>query len=191
MKTHISEIISNRYSPMIFETRAVSDEDMQILLEAASLAASSYNAQPWRFIFAFRGTEEYELLRSLLSEYNQNWTSGAPVLILSLAQHIDEKGNVNYYGMYDLGQAVSSMALQASSMDMQIHQMGGFDMNKTRELLKIPASYLPGAMIALGYPGDKTKLEGHFRDRAHEPRVRKSVSEISGGTDFFTIQKKK
>ncbi len=185
MKIHISELISNRYSPMIFDTKAVSGEDIKVLLEAASLAASSYNAQPWRFIYALKGTKDYELLYSLLSDYNQNWTKDAPVLVLSVAQHIDENDKMNYYGMHDLGQAVSSMAVQASYMGIQIHQMGGFDMDKARELLKIPASYIPGAMIAIGYPGDKTKLEGHFRDRAHEPRVRKPISEISGGVNFF------
>jgi len=186
MKTQITESIQNRYSPMIFNDTKVSEETMNLLLTAATLAASSYNSQPWRFIWAEKGSEGYEKLRSLLSEYNQAWTATAPVLMLSLTLHVDEKGNSNYYSLHDLGQAVSSMAIQASSMGLQLHQMGGFDMVMAREVLKMPESYLPGAMIALGYPGDKSLLSGHFLDRANEPRIRLSIDEVSGNIEMFS-----
>jgi nitroreductase len=170
---------------MIFDERTISNDSLNILLESAVLAASSHNAQPWRFIYAMKGTEGYETLRSLLSEYNQDWTMTAPVLMLAIAQQVDEKGRSNYYALHDLGQAVSSMAIQASLMGIQIHQMGGYDQLQSRVLLQIPENFVPGSMIALGYPGDKSLLEGRYKDRANEPRKRFSLTEASGGVDFF------
>lgn len=187
MKTNIHEPIQNRFSPMIYNGEMLNSEMIHTLLESASLAASSYNAQSWRFIYAVKGSQDYSLLRSLLSEYNQVWTTDAPVLMLSVAKRTDDKGKENYYAMHDLGQAASSMAIQASAMGLQIHQMGGYDMAKARNLLKIPEDYMPGAMIAIGIPGDISQLKGHFRERAEEPRSRLSITEISGGVDFFTI----
>lgn len=185
MKTNILHAIHNRFSPMIFENKSIDQETMSVLFEAATLAASSFNAQPWRFIWAAKGTDQYELLRSFLSDYNKNWTSTAPVLMIAIAQNVTEKGENNYFALFDLGQSVSSMAIQASSMGIQLHQMGGFDMEKAASELGLPSGYSVGSMIALGYPGDKSLLEGHFSQRANEPRVRKSVAEISGGTVFF------
>jgi nitroreductase len=185
MKKQITELVQNRYSPMIFEDRKVSEETMNQLITAATLAASSYNAQPWRFIWAEKGSEDYAKLRSLLSEYNQTWTATAPILMLTLSLHIDDKGRQNYFSLYDLGQAVSSMAIQAVSIGLQLHQMGGFDMDMARKITKMPDTYLPGAMIAIGYPGDKSQLTGHFLERANEPRVRLSVDKVSGDTGMF------
>ncbi len=185
MKSNLLSSIQNRFSPMIFNERHVSDEDLDMLFSAASWAASSFNAQPWFFIFEKRESEGFSLLQSLLTDYNQQWTSTAQVLILTLSRWIDEKERENDYALYDLGQAVSSLALQASSMGLQIHQMGGFDHDKTRELLKIPSDFKIGTMIALGYPGDIDLLEDPFRKRALQERVRKEISEISANTDVF------
>jgi len=185
MKTQIAESINNRFSPMIFEDKSISKEQMNSIFGAGTLAASSYNAQPWMFIYGEKGTSDYEELRALLSDYNQVWTADAPILILSLARHLDDKGEPNYFALYDLGQAVSSMAIQASHMGLQLHQMGGYDMAKAREVLNIPHEYVTGAIFALGVPGDKSKLEGHFKERAHEPRMRKPIEEVIGGVSIF------
>jgi nitroreductase len=185
MKPQIAESINNRFSPMIFEDKSLNMDQVNTVFEAGTLAASSYNAQPWMFIYGEKGTSDYEELRSLLSEYNQVWTADATILVLTLARHLDEKGEPNYFALYDLGQAVSSMAIQASHMGLQLHQMGGYDMVKAREVLNIPHEYITGSIFALGVPGDKSNLEGHFKERAHEPRMRKPITEISGGVSLF------
>ncbi len=185
MNANILIAIQSRFSPMIFEDRSIDKETLNVLFEAATLAASSYNAQPWRFIWAEKGTDQYELLRSFLSDYNQNWTLTAPILMITVAQIFTENGENNYFALFDLGQSVSSMAIQASSMGIQLHQMGGFDMGKAASELDLPSGYSVGSMIALGYPGNKSLLEVHSAKRSNEPRIRKSVTEISGGTDFF------
>lgn len=185
MKKQLLASIEHRFSPMIFSDREVSDEDMQLLFQAARWASSSYNKQPWLFLWSRKGSKGFEQLFSFLSEYNQAWVRTAPVLMLSLAQWRDEKDEENYYALYDLGQAVSAMAIQASSMGIQLHQMAGFDHVKAREELKIPASYHIGSMIALGYPGDVNQLSGHFYERATQQRERKPLDMIAVAPDYF------
>lgn len=186
MKPQLLQPIQHRFSPLIFNEEPVRQEDLETLFEAASWAASSYNAQPWIFIYERKGTEGFAVLQSLLTDYNIHWTSSAQILMLSVSKVIDDKGRENYYALYDLGQAVSSMAIQASSMGIQIHQMGGFDRIKARETLGIPSEYQIGSMIALGYPGDIEKLEEPFKERASGQRIRKEVHDISAHTDVFS-----
>ncbi len=184
MKLH--EIIEQRFSPMIFSDKAVSQDDVQTMLNAATWAASAYNAQPWRFIYGLKGSKTYDVLFNLMVEYNQSWAKTAPMLMLSIAEMKNShSGDLNYWAMHDLGMAASSMALQASSMGIQFHQMGGFDMNKARAELAIPDAYAPVAMIAIGYPGDIASLEGDFKNRASEKRARKYIQEVSGDMSFF------
>jgi nitroreductase len=185
MKLH--EAIEKRFSPMIYSDKIVSEEDFQTLLYAATWAASSYNAQPWRFIYGAKGSNTYQILLSLLTEYNQKWAHTAPWLMLSIAEVTDEKsGTNNYYAMHDVGLSVSSMAVQASAMGIQLHQMGGYDIEKAKIELRIPDTHAPVAMISIGYPGNISLLEGHFLERANEQRTRKQISDISGDKDFFS-----
>lgn len=186
MNKLIIEPIQKRFSPMIFDSKTIELEILQILMESGSFAASSYNSQPWRFIYAYNGTEEYQVLRNLLSEYNQAWSESAPVLMLGIAHVKNEKGETNVFAMHDLGQAVSSMAIQASAMGLQLHQMAGYDMLKAIEVLKIPDDFAPASIMAVGYPGDKELLKGHFKERAFEARQRKPVADFSGGITMFS-----
>src|SRR5215468_10222997 len=79
----IHELIARRFSPYAFSPRAVSNEDLRSLFEAARWAASSYNEQPWRYIVATKANpEEHERLLSCLVEGNQAWAKAAPVLAL-------------------------------------------------------------------------------------------------------------
>jgi len=185
MNNQLITPIIQRFSPLIFSDKKVTQEQLDTLILAASWSASAFNHQPWKFLYEFRETEGFEILHSLLTDYNKQWTEHAPILMLGLARHLDEKGRENYHAMYDLGQAVSAMAIQASAMGMQIHQMGGYDMKKATEILHIPSEYVPGAMIALGFPGDVSLLEEPFLGRATAERTRKSLNEISGNTKLF------
>jgi nitroreductase len=123
------------------------------LFEAARWAPSSYNAQPWAFIVATReDAEGYDRLLSTLVDVNRQWARQAPVLILAVAKlDFDHVARANRHAFYDLGQAVAHLTVQASALDLYIHQMGGFDPGAARELFAIPTGYEPVAVLALGY----------------------------------------
>jgi nitroreductase len=115
----------------------------------------------------------------LLTAYNRDWASLAPLIILSLAKkRFALNGKENSYAMYDTGMAVGNLILQASSMGMQVHQMGGYDKEKSRELLNISDEYIPCAMMAVGYPGNPYEAVEPYRERALEERLRNPVSDF-------------
>ena len=72
MKTQVLDSIAKRFSPMNFEEKVISESEIAILLEAAISVSSSYNAQPWRFIYAHKGTEMYETLKSFMIKVKIN-----------------------------------------------------------------------------------------------------------------------
>ena len=80
----IADVLATRWSPYVFQDRAVSEADLLSLFEAARWAASSYNEQPWSYVIARREEpEEFARLVSCLVERNQAWAKAAPVLALA------------------------------------------------------------------------------------------------------------
>lgn len=189
MKTQILDSIQNRFSPMNFLDKKITKDQMETLLNAARSVSSCYNFQPWAFVYAHKGTEMYEKLKSFMIDYNQNWSSNADVLMVSFAQKISDNNEENYFAMFDLGQAMSAMAIQASYMGLQMHQLGGFDFAKVVQELKMPANFAVGSMAAIGYPGNSNELDEHSKERLVTNRNRKSLDEISGSIDFFEGKK--
>jgi len=162
----IHELLARRWSPRAFSPRPVESEKLAQLFEAARWAPSSYNAQPWAFIVATReDAEGYTRLLSTLVEPNRQWAQQAPVLILSVAKlDFDHVARPNRHAFYDLGQAVANFTVQATSLDLHIHQMGGFDPGAARDLFAIPKGYEPVSVMALGYQ-DEPPAEPAARTR--------------------------
>jgi nitroreductase len=164
--------LARRWSPRAFSPRPVEPAKLAGLFEAARWAPSSYNAQPWTFIVATReDAEGYNRLLSTLVDKNRQWAQQAPVLILAVAKlAFDHVPQPNRHALYDLGQAVANLTVQATSLDLYVHQMGGFDPRLARELFAIPAGFEPVAVLALGY------LEGE--QEAPADRTRKALSDF-------------
>jgi nitroreductase len=175
----IHDLIANRWSPRAFEARAVEPEKLRLLFEAARWAASSYNAQPWYFIVGTK--DDPENLKKVLDsfvEFNQSWAKSAPVLALSVAGlKMPQDGSANRHAFHDVGQAAATLALQATALGLQIHQMAGILPDKARQIFAIPVDYEAVAGFAIGYPGDPLTLpEGRLRDTETGPRQRKPAS---------------
>ena len=173
-------IFHERWSPRSFAEREVSRETLARVFEAARWAASSYNEQPWRFLVGTRGSDTYRKIFESLGEFNRNWARTAPVLILGVAlTGFSHNGAPNRHALYDLGAAASYMTLQAAALGLATHQMAGFDPEKARELLGIPADCAIGAVIALGYQDEPAKLgdDGLIKQET-TPRQRKALREF-------------
>jgi len=176
----VHELIKKRWSPRSFKLQEVTEKDMLTLLEAASWAFSANNLQPWFFIYAHHGAEGFEKILNCLVPANQLWAKNAPVLMISLAQVINEKGKPNGWAKHDLGAANLQLALQAVSMDIYAHPMAGFDKQKTIDTIPFDSTiYEPVTFIAFGYPDDAEMLEEPYRSRELAPRTRKTVGEFS------------
>jgi nitroreductase len=174
----IHDVLKHRWSPRAFDKRPVEKEKLHSLFEAARWAASSYNAQPWYFIVATKDDpENFERVLSCFVEFNQSWAKDAPVLAISVAGlKFLHNGEPNRHAFHDVGQASANLALQATSLGLQIHQMAGLLPEKAREVFGIPEGYEAVAGIALGYPGDSASLPNHLREREEAPRERKPLS---------------
>jgi len=120
------EAITNRRSTVIFGDAGISDNNMQLLLEAASLAPSAYNEQPWQYLYAMRGTPIFDTILSTLAIPNQEWAKHAAVLVVSLSRkYLVRNGEPNFHHLYDTGAANAFMMLQAESLGIGSHTMGG------------------------------------------------------------------
>ena len=170
----ITDVIAKRWSPRAFADKSVSDEILRSLFEAARWAPSAFNEQPWRFLVAQKeDAAAYENMLACLGEYNQIWAKAAPVLMIVVAKTtFTRNGKPNQHAWYDTGQAMAALTVQASSMELYLHQMAGFSAEAARETYGIPEGYEPIAAVALGYLGDPAQLSEKLQERERGERVR-------------------
>ena len=176
----IHELLRRRWSPRAFADQPVEREKIQSLLEAARWAPSCFNEQPWVFIVATADHPmEYQTLLSCLVEGNQIWAKRAPLLILTVAKlHFEHNGQPNRHAVHDVGLAVGNLVVQATAMDLAVHQMAGILPDNIRECYALPAGYEAVTGIAIGYQGDPKILPAPLGERELAPRSRKSLREF-------------
>ena len=149
----VLDLIKERFSPYEFTDKQLSENDLKILFEAAGKAASAFNEQPWRFIYALRQDEEaFKTLHECLVEGNQGWTKNVGALVITVIRNTFEKnGNDNRVALHDLGLAIGNLTVQASAMGIHLHQMAGIIPQNAIDKLNIPEGFQPQTAIALGY----------------------------------------
>jgi len=174
----IIPIFVDRWSPRSMTGEEISDEQLMSLFEAARWAPSSYNNQPWRFIYAKRNTEHWNRLFNLMVEFNQSWTKNAAVLVVVIShKNFEHNNNPSVTHSFDTGAAWENIALQAASMGLVTHGMQGFDYEKAKKELEIPEDYSIEAMIAIGKRGKKEDLPKELQER-EIPSARKLLKDI-------------
>ncbi|HRH94198.1 MAG TPA: nitroreductase family protein, partial [Candidatus Peribacteria bacterium] len=143
-------------------------------------APSCFGEEPWRYVYATKDDgEKRAALEGLLAEGNA-WAKNASLLVLSFAKKtFARNGKPNDYAMHDLGCASGFLVLQATHMNLVSHQMAGFAADKANAVLGVPADFAPGSMIAIGYPGDITKMDESSQKRDASPRNRKPLETIA------------
>jgi nitroreductase len=179
--TPIHELLARRWSPRAFDpTRPVSREQMKVLLEAGRWAPSCNGDEPWRYLIWDKGRDPqgWQKAFDCLSENNKKWVKNVPLLMLSCAgSTFQATGKPNRWTQHDTGAASVSMALQAVTLGLIVHQMGGWDVDKARAAFAIPAEYTPMAMIAVGYQTGPEILDEETKAKEMRPRARKPIAE--------------
>lgn len=122
------------------------------LLEAAHLAPSSYNLQPWRFLWTVRGDAEFDGVLRALDPGNATWAANASALVVGGFTRAGRKGRPNPWAEHDLGMATAQLVLQAVASGLAAHSMAGFDAGGLRSALVIPADIQPMTVTAIGWP---------------------------------------
>ncbi len=183
----INSIFVNRWSPRSMTGEEINDDDLMSLFEAARWAPSSFNNQPWRFIYSKRTGSEWSKFLDLLNEGNRIWAKDAGVLVVMISRknfEYNEKPSITH--QFDSGAAWENLALEASIRGIVAHGMQGFDYQKARENLNIPDNFDVMAMIAIGKRGPIEKLPPKLQQAEH-PNDRKSLKQITMEGRFKNI----
>lgn len=180
----VSDIFIKRWSARAMSGKAISNDELMMLFEAAKWAPSAFNNQPWRFLYAKKDTKEWDVFFDLLVEANQAWCKNAGVLVVVLSKttfdHNSKPDNTHRIGT---GAAWENLALQGSILDLVVHGMAGFDYEKAKKELAVPDDYEVQMMIAIGKPGKKEDLPEALQNK-ESPSERKKISEIAAEGKF-------
>lgn len=174
----INHLFTDRWSPRSMSGEAISDKELMTLFEAARWAPSSYNNQPWRFLYAKKGTASWDTFFDLLVKFNQSWCKNAAVLVVVISKDtFDLNGKPARTHSFDTGAAWENVAFQGTISGLVVHGMEGFSYKQAKEKLNIPDGYTVEAMIAIGKPGNKEDLSKELQE-SEKRSDRKPLSEI-------------
>ena len=178
----IDPLFHERWSPRAFSGEEISVDTLMGLFEAARWAPSAMNAQPWRFVYARRGTPAFEKFLATLAPANRLWAARASALVAIVSVEMismpwEDEPVPSSSHSFDAGAAWAQLALQAHLWGWSTHAMGGFDREKAREALSIPPAHRLEVFVAIGRRGDATELPDWASAR-EKPNDRKPLAEL-------------
>lgn len=177
----IISYITERWSPYSFSSREIEHEKLTAMMTAAGKAPSANNEQPWLFVYTTRDNNEvFRSFVDFLTGNNREWAGFCYALIICFARTCySQSGKPNRTAFYDTGMAVANMSVQATSMGIFLHQMGGFSIDRIKEYFRLSENIEPLTVIAAGYLGDGSNLPYELSKRDEKRRTRKAAGEIS------------
>ncbi|MBG0783030.1 MAG: nitroreductase family protein [Bacteroidales bacterium] len=171
------DLILERQSVRKYQAKAVEEEKLRLCLEAARLAPSASNSQPWTFVVV----NDPALLQQLapltsgpLKTFNL-FVDQAPVvvaLVLEKPKLLTELGGrlkKKEFPLMDIGIAAEHFCLQATELGLGTCMLGWFDEAGVKKLLQIPKNKTLALLITLGYPPEDYRLR---------KKIRKSFEEV-------------
>lgn len=159
------ELIEQRFSVRSYKTDAVEDEKLQRVLDAARLAPSAANRQPYQFLVVHTAGRRDEMQHI----YNRDWFLEAPIVIFACGL-LDEawyREDGKSYIDVDVSIAMDHLILAAANEGLGACWIGSYDEEAVRAILGIPDRVRIVAMTPLGYPAI-----------AAEPKERKTLEEL-------------
>jgi nitroreductase len=179
---HLHPLLASRWSPLGFdEAHALSPEEVLVLLEAARWAPSAGNSQPWSFVVGRRGDATHQRLVARLAPSAARWAPSASLLVANLAHRLVESTDWEFseFSVYDLGQAVAHLSVQAQALGLSVRQFRAFDREGLAADFGVPEHWEVTTMAAIGRatapsPGDT----GQPTAEDSPARRRRTVEEI-------------
>lgn len=154
----VDRLFIDRWSPRSFSSEPLTEAEIATMFEGARWAPSSFNRQPWLFVYETDGPDR-ELFNSILFERNQLWASQAPLLGFIFALTITDEGRELYTSEFDTGAAWMGMTLSAATLGIYTHGMAGIDNDAAHEKLGVPtANWKSICAFAAGRIGPKDAL---------------------------------
>ncbi|MDR0714456.1 MAG: nitroreductase family protein [Bacteroidales bacterium] len=171
------EILNRRQSVRAYSDRPVESEKLERCLEAARIAPSACNSQPWKFIVV----DDPELKNEIAGYASaglipmNRFVVQSPVLVVAVRESANFTSKVGAmlkdkpYTLMDIGMAVLQFCLQATAEGLGTCIIGWFDEKKVKKTLHIPAGKRAELIIAVGYAVENYPLRN---------KVRKEMAEI-------------
>ena len=165
------ELYKIRQSVRKYSDAKVSREVLHHCLEAARLAPSASNSQPWKFIIVDQEPIRTQVAQATFSEiipFNK-FTRQAPVIVViiidrpKLITRVAMKVKKRDWQLLDIGIVAAHFCLQAAEDGLGTCMLGWFDEEKVKEILKIPADKTIGLLIAAGYAPEGYPLRTKIR----------------------------
>jgi len=145
----LMEIIENRRAYRSLQPVEINEELVRDLATAASLSASCFNKQPWRYLFAF-DKDVLSRLQGAMNKGNE-WTRAASMIIaVASRRDLDCLVKEREYYLFDTGMATAFLILRATELGLVAHPIAGFDEDKAKEILGIPADMRLITLINVG-----------------------------------------
>lgn len=153
-----SDLAKSRYSSRKYLNKAVEKEKIIKVLDAARIAPTAANLQPFCF-YVYQSAAELDKIRKV---YHRAWYKEAPVVIVACSNH--EKSWVRSsdgkdHADIDIAIAIDHMTLQAAELGLATCWICNFDVLACREVMQLPGHIEPVALLPLAYPADKADLD--------------------------------
>ncbi len=152
-----SDLIKVRQSVRSFKAEVPSRELLEKLVDAARLAPSAVNFQPWQFLVV----TDIAMLTKVKDCYHRDWINEAPVCIVVLGNHQEswhrQADNKDFCDT-DVAIAIDHLTLQAAELGLGTCWVCNFEVEKVKELFQLPTYLEPIALLPLGYPSEDKDL---------------------------------
>lgn len=170
--------IEQRRANRALATKAIPEDVLLRLAEAAHMAPSSLNSQPWRMI-TVKGPEALAKLKETLAPGNY-WAQKAPAItaFVTNPEWGLKLGEVTYTP-FELGMAAMAYQIQAIAEGLFVHPIAGYNAKEAKEALGIREEDTLQTLIILGYPGEEEDLNAKHLEIENGPRIRKSLDEVA------------
>lgn len=157
------DLVKKRYSSRMYKTDPVGRDMIDRCMEAARLAPSACNSQPWKFIVCDREPLRQDLAdQAFAGIYSMNaFARKAPVIIAVIrqsSQYASKLGGMfrgTDFSLLDIGMACEHLALQAAEEGLGTCILGWFHEKNVKRLLELPFSSKVDLLVSLGYPAEK------------------------------------
>jgi nitroreductase len=163
------DLAKRRYSCRKFDKRPIEQDKLNLILEAARIAPSAANCQPWHFIVI----QDKDVLKKIHSVYHRDWFRDAPCVMIICGDHSQswKRKDGKDHSDIDIAIAVDHMTLQSAELGLGTCWICNFDNEICSKLLNLPSNLEPAVLLPVGYPLDSANPERHATKR-------KSLEEI-------------
>ena len=145
----LMEMIEKRRAYRSLGPARIDETVIRDLATAASLSASCFNKQPWRFVFVF-DKNVLESLEGVMNKGNEWTRAGSMIIAVASRRDLDCVVREREYFLFDTGMATAFLILRATEMGLVAHPIAGFDEDRAKEILGIPADMRLITLVNVG-----------------------------------------